>query len=179
MGLALEDRVMFVDVPIFLDIEPAITANIASISLFGIDIISVCVLPIDLNKDKDEDKDKDESPPSDPCDGDSLIPEQYAQFAALADKPQNAPSKLLAYYFTRTCDAWAPSLHTLSHVVPRATTNLHAQPCPSPPCTCMHPLHATTLPHPTPRIHRQAASLWSRWTMSLVRAFSALAGRQR
>ncbi len=89
---------MFVDVPIFLDIEPSITANIAAISLFGIDIIAVCVLPIDLSKKDDKDEEKEDSS-SASC---GAIPDQYAQFASLADKPANAPSKLLAYYFTST-----------------------------------------------------------------------------
>lgn len=97
MGLALEDRVMFVDIPIFLDIEPAITANIASISLFGVDIIAVCVLPIDLKKKKDKDKANESggSEGGNPCDAGEL-----GKLSALADKPLNAPSKLLAYYFT-------------------------------------------------------------------------------
>jgi hypothetical protein len=116
-GMSPEDRVMLVDVPIFLDVFPAVTANIASISLFGVDIIAVCMLPLDLNKKgKDKDGGKDDGK-----DGDGggfgetatdsecpeiELPEGAEMIAGLADKPANAPSKLAAYYFTGVWVWW-------------------------------------------------------------------------
>jgi hypothetical protein len=82
------------------DVTPEIKANIASVSFRGIDVVAVCVLKIDMTP-----KSVKGTPPTS-C---GSLPPELTPFLGLADKPLNAPSKLVGYYFTGCLPVEPPS----------------------------------------------------------------------
>ena len=74
-------------------------------SFRGIDVVAVCVLKIDMTP-----KSAKGTPPS----GCGALPPELAPFVALADKPLNAPSKLVGYYFTGCLPVEPPNDRRLS-----------------------------------------------------------------
>ena len=87
------------------DIPPKITANIASISFFGVDVIAVCVVKVSTKKPK---------PPA-PSTGCGAENSGLGDYSSLAPKPLNAPSKLLGYYLTQCLPIEPPNSRRRLH----------------------------------------------------------------